>query len=416
MKRILLISLFIIPLQSLASEWIFDRDSTFHSSVNISSDYYFASDAITNEFALAYYQNEFIDNLKKDNVTENLSSLNRFGTEFQAQLKYASQNRTVFGLANSFFSVSLNNRYHINSKFSYDAFQMYFRGNAAYRNKSADLGDFIYNQVYYQQVNFTFGHKFRRGENKFGFAAGLNYNNGQKLYEIKAERATIFTDDQGKYLDLDADIEIHQSDSSADALSSFNGAGCSADLYWYWTNRKNNTLKISATNFGFINWNDQTAFIKADTSFRFNGVDVSDLFLLSDSVKETISLDSSLVEPYLSVREKKSYFYLLPANVNISYQYMLPHGINLEGSLEYLFFAGSTLRESLAITYEINGKTNVSLKTSYGGYAGFNAGLAFSSFFLKRWRITVQSDYLSSMINPKNGNAQGAFVSLTAYF
>jgi len=403
-------------LPSIASDWIFDRDSTFHNSLNISSDYYFASNAITNQFALAYFRNEFIDNGKKNNVTENLSSLNRFGTDLLAQIKYSSTNKTIFNLPNSFYSISLNSRYHVNSEFKYDAFQLFFRGNSAYKNKSADLGSFVYNQVFYQQVNFTFGHKYRRDENIFGFAAGLNYNNGQRLYEIDAERATILTDEQGKYLDLDANIEIYQSDSSADDLSAFNGAGCSADAYWFWTDKKNNTLKISATNFGFINWNGETAYIKADTALRFNGVDVSDLFLLSDSVKEVISLDSSLVEPYLSEREKKSYFYLLPANLSISYQYRLKHGINLEGSLEYLFFAGSTLRESLTVFYEFNSKSNVSLKASYGGYTGFNAGLAFTTFFLKRWRFTAQSDYLTGMFNSQQGIAQGAFVSLTAYF
>jgi Family of unknown function (DUF5723) len=415
-KKILFLSILSFHLKAHASDWIFDRDSTFHNSLTISSDYYFASNAITNQFALAYFRNEFIDNVKKDNVTDHLSSLNRFGTEFLAQIKYSSTNKTIFNLPNSFFSVSLNSRYHVNSEFKYDAFQLYFRGNSAYRNKTADLGSFVYNQVYYQQVNFTFGHKFKRDENKFGFAAGLNYNNGQKLYVIDAERATIFTDDQGKYLDLDANIEIHQSDSSNDELSSFNGAGCSADLYWFWTNKKNNTLKISATNFGFISWNSETAFIKADTALRFNGVDVSNLFLLSDSVKEVISLDSSLVEPYLSEREKKNYFYLLPANLSLSYQYQLQHGINLEGSVEYLFFAGSTLRESLTISYEFNSKSNVSLIASNGGYTGFNAGLAFTTFFLNRWRFTAQSDYLTGMFNSSQGIAQGAFVSLTAYF
>jgi hypothetical protein len=415
-KRLLIILFIFFQVKSFASGWIFDADSTYHNSVDLSSGYFFGSNAITNQFALAYFRGEFIDEAKKNIVTGNLSDNNRFGVESMVQLKYNSKNRKVFGLPNSFFSIALNTRYHINSKFRYDAFEIYFRGNEDYRNKTADLGNFAYNQVFYQQFNFTFGHEYKRNENKLGYAFGLNYNNGQKLFEIKSEHATVFTEKDGRYLDLNASVDIHQSDSSRDELSSINGAGTSADIYFYRTSKNNNTLKFSATNFGFIKWNDQTAHISADTSFRFEGIDVSNLFLLSDSVKETISIDSSLVEPYLSAREKKSYMYALPANLFLSYQYRLAHGMRIEGGLEYLCFAGSTLREMLTFSYEFSPQNSVSLITSHGGYTGFNAGLAFSTFFLHRWRFTAQSDYLTGMIDYSKGNAQGAFISITAYF
>lgn len=401
----------------MATDWIFDRDSTFKNAFSLSNDYYFASNAITNEFALQYFQNGFIDNEMKSRVESNLEDHNRFGIDFITQLKYTSLNKTIFSLPNSFYSISLNNRYHVNSEFTSGAFKLYFKGNKEFRNKIVGLSDFKYNQVFYQQLNFTFGHKYKIDENKFGYAAGLSFNKGQKLYEISSDRASLFTENDGIYLDLDANLKIHQSDSSSESdLSAFNGAGASADLYWFWTNKKNNTLKISATNFGFINWNSQTAFISADTSFRFNGVDVTDLFLFSDSLRENISLDSSLVQPYLSAREKNSYFYMLPALVDVSYEYKLPHEMSIEAGINYMFFAGYNLREYLTFTCEFYKHVDVSVRFSYGGYSDFNAGLGFSALILKRLRFTAQSDYLSSMLNPQSGTGQGAFVSLTGYF
>ena len=415
-KNILIIFL-LSNLNSPASNLISDRDSSGGKSFTIASDYYYASDAITNKFALTFYKNEFIDDALKNSVSENLSSQNHFGIGLKGEIKYYSGNKTIFNLSNSFFSVSINNRFHVNCSFKNDAFEIFFRGNKSYAGKTAMLGEFNYEQLLYQQINFTFGHIYKINENVFGYSGGISFNKGQKLYTITANRASLYTQSRGEYIDLDAGMEIYQSDSSNNGLSAWNGTGASTDFSFYWLDKKSNKLNLSINNFGFINWNDQTAYIKVDTSFRFTGVDATELFQFSDSVHETISLDSSLVEPYLTVREKKSHRTVLPSQLSLSYQYIItPERFNIEGTLDYLFFAESTIHESVTFTYLINNLNSISLITSNGGYTGFNLGLAFKTRFLKSFLLSVQSDYISSMLNQNNGQAQGAFVSLTTYF
>lgn len=417
MKKIFSPLFILITVNSIASDWIVKPDSSFKHSIGIVTDYYFASNSITNRFALSYYLGEFIDDSKKNSVSKNLSLLNRFGLGLNNEIKYIRHNKTIFNLPNSFFSISLSNHYHINSSFKKDLFELYFRGNKSYAGKKADLGEFIYNQIVYQKLNFIFGHNFNVNENNFGYSAGLSLNKGQKFNKISTSRASLFTETNGEYLDLNANLEIHQSDSLKNKIKDWNGTGCSIDFAFYWKNKKNNILKVTAANFGFIKWNNNSAHVFADTSFRFEGIDVSYLFLLTDSVKETVSLDSSLAEPYLSVREKKNYNTPLPALLSISYLYVLkPQKLNLEFEINYLFFAGYKLRESLALTYYINNINRLSLKTSFGGYTGFQTGLSYSTQFLKNWVFSIQSDYLTGLINPDKGKAQGAFVSLTSYF
>ena len=149
-------------MQAHAEDWIFVRDSTHKNSVNLSNEYFFASSAITNEFALRYFQNGFIDDEMKLRVSKNFEDQNRFGAEFNTQIKYSSLNKNLFSLPNSFYSISLSNRYHVNSNFTPGAFELYFRGNKELRNTTVELSDFKYNQVFYQQLNFTFGHKYMR--------------------------------------------------------------------------------------------------------------------------------------------------------------------------------------------------------------------------------------------------------------
>ena len=170
MKRTFLILFILIKTNSFASDWISNPDSSFHHSIELSTDYFFASNVITNRFALSYFKGEFIDDAQKNIVSKNLSTLNRFGSGFNNELKFTRHNNTIFNLPHSFYSVAISNHYHINSTFKKDAFELYFRGNKLYAGKKADLGEFTYNQVLYQQLNLTFGHDYNVNENYFGYS------------------------------------------------------------------------------------------------------------------------------------------------------------------------------------------------------------------------------------------------------
>ncbi len=396
---------------------MFHPDSAFRHRISFSGNYFFESNAITNRFALSYYQKEFIDNSEKDNVSDNLGLINRLGIQANMELNYTKRNDTVFGLPHSYYSVGIANRYHINSRFRQDVFELYFRGNKNYEGKEADLSDFVYNQIYYQQINFTFGHSYNHGQNTFGFSAGLDFNKGQKFYRIDAPHATLFTEIYGESLDLDANIKLRQSDSSTTDIFTWNGTGGSADLSFWWSDKKRNRLNFSVGNVGFIQWSKNSTYVKADTSFRFEGIDVSYLFDLEDTIKRNLTLDSSLVEPYLSEREKKNYMSPLPCLLDLNYEFNLQPGeIDLGASVSYLLFAESQIRGSASLNYTINYKHRLSLLLNYGRYSRIQAGLAYKVMFLQRWMLNVGSDFLSSMLDSKNGTAQGAFLSLSAYF
>ena len=416
MKNIFLIIFSFLSINSIATDWEYYKVPPLRHSLGISSTYFFESDAITNRFALAYFRNEFLDNKKKDAVSNELSKLNHFGAGFINEIKYSKYNDTIFNLAHSFYSISIRDIYHLNCKFSKDAFELFFRGNKAYAGKNALLSDFIFNQIIYRQVNFTFGHEYKFDKDKFGFQAGLSLNFGRQLYRITSPKATLYTDINGEYLDLNADISIHRSDSSNNELSSLNGFGFSGDFSFFWKNERNNKLSISVENFGYIRWNNQSSFTHTDTTFRFEGIDISDVFLLKDSIHKTISLDSSLVEPYLTDKEKKNFSYNLPAMFKLTYRYILkPEKLDLEGEISYFSNTESSPQESLSLGYSFLKNQRFALKGTYGGFTGFRMGINCEFLILKRWMLTLQSDQLSGMFK-SDGNAQGAFLSLSAYF
>jgi hypothetical protein len=342
--------------------------------------------------------------------------LNRLGAGFNTEFRYSQKTDSLFGLPNSFYSIGLINRYHINSIFKEHLFELYFRGNKQFAGDEVDMGSFLYNQVFYQQLNFTFGHIFNRNEDEYGWTIGLSLLKGQKFYRISSEEAELFTETHGDYLELDADISIHQSDSAGTKVTDINGIGGSLDFSFYWKDYNNNTLTFTAKNLGAIQWNNKSVYVHADTAFRFDGIDFSDIFDLSDTIETKISLDSSLVQPYLSIREKEKYLSAVPAYISLSYHHILNSKINIEGEVGHLLFAGALPYQSASFHYTAANNHRFTLRVSNGSYYGLQAGLGYRVTILKRWVFQAQSDYLSSMLNSENGTAQGAFVSLTAYF
>ncbi len=416
MKKILATLFIFISIQSFSAEWELNPLSGFRHSLQLSARFSFVSDAITNKFALDYFTNKFITTDRKDEVSKNLSAKNKLGIGFNSEIQYASYDDTIFGLKHSFYSVAIRNNYHINGRFSRDAFELYFRGNKSYAGKNADLSDFLFNQIAYQQFNFTFGHEYKYELNKFGWNTGLSLNKGQDFNLIEVKRAHIFTAEDGEYIDLDADIDLNRSDSSANTLLSWKGTGASIDGQFYWKNKKNNKVTLFISNAGFIKWNNNSSFVHADTSFRFEGIDVSDIFLLSDTIRDPISLDSSLVEPYLTARLKRSHTTKLPGFIGVSYLYNLkPEKLSIEAGINYLFFADADLLETIRLVYTLHAQQQIGLIASNGGYGEFRAGISFTTTLFKRWQLSLESDCLSSTFS-SNGRAQGAFVSLSAHF
>jgi hypothetical protein len=396
------------------TEWRDNHFGKYRNAVGISTDYFFDSDAITNELALEYLNKGFITDEMKDRVTEKLSDMNRLGAQENNEIYYMRFD-SVFGMKNSFYSFRLNNRYHFNSTFSRDVFELYFRGNKDFAGKQADLNDFVFQELFYQQFNFSFGHRYYRGENLFGYMAGLTFNKGQKHYLLEAEKALIYTDVYGEYIDLDVNGKLYMSDSSANRFGAFKGMGFSGDFSFYWQSKNKNMLTLTAENLGYIRWNSNSTYVPIDTVFHFEGIDVSYLFDLEDTIRKTISLDSSLVEPYLTHREKKSYIKPTPALLKVNYRYILqPEKMNLEGEAGYLMFATANPYGSVKFNYII-ANDQFGLKLRYGGYDGFNVGLSWRIQFLDRWLFSAESDYLTSMLN-SGSSGHGALITVAAYF
>ncbi len=389
-------------------------DSGKTNKIFIQGDYLFGSNAITNKFVSDYFLGKFLTTKTKDEVSSKLEAVNRMGAEYNFTIGLTQSCDSLFGLNHSFLTFSFSDHYHVDARFKKDVFELYFRGNKRYEDKTADLSNFNLNLLHYQQFAINIGHRFLINERGYGWSAGLRLSKGQTFLNLSSTDARLYTARYGDYLDLTAALTLRRSDSTKTKLEAWNGTGVSTDLSFFWTDENKNNWQFAIENLGFMSWNGRSSYVHADTSFRFTGVDVSSLFDFADSVHTKINLDSSLVELYLKDRIKKAYTVALPGKISIRFKGKITNNIDLTVAADQFLVSNYLPAVMISPGFKMQ-KHTLNLIAHYGGYSKLYAGIGYS-FEIKGWFLNIQSPYLSGIFTPGKSCAQGTSLSLSKSF
>ncbi len=396
---------------------LFSIGPGFKFVYKIDADYFFASNAITNQLAGEYFRKGFITKDMKDVVSKNLSRRNSFGGEFSASITIGQNLDTIFGLLSGNSFIRLSHRAHINSKFEKDLFEIYFRGNKNYAGQTAELGPLNLKSYTYQQFTYGIERYHQRKQKSIIWSASISLNIGQKYTAFDSPGTSLYTAPDGSFLDLDMHLNIKTNDSSQSKPGSFNGYGFSGSGMLIIKDENQNAWSFSADNLGYIHWTKESADVPVDTTFRFEGIDVSNLFDFSDTIRKVITTDSAYVQAFVTTRRKKSFNDMLPFHFRAAYSAQLnPGKLILQIGAENIFFAGARVRGFSELKYNFKKRHQIAINLSYGGYTFWNVGLAYNGQIGKSWVFRTGTDYLSAMLNKNKGLAQGAFVSLEKYF
>jgi hypothetical protein len=410
------LSIFNLKAQSdfnLADEFMLDTNAS--SKLILHSGYFFSSNAMTNEMAGKYAVNSFITDEVKDGVSKNLESKNRFGAGYDANLFFVFHPDSLKKNFSAFVGVRIRN--HIDSRFPKDLFEMFFRGNKGFADKTADFSDFELQSYQYKQFSVGLANAYPLHSGKLYLGAGINITGGRRFTRIQSEHSTLYTQPEGEYLDADFDILYQRDDSAAAKLLPTEGKGIAIDFFAEYETHSNNKIFIGVENFGNIFWNRYSTNLHIDSAFRFEGIDVSDLFNFNDSLRSTISIDSTYYQNFLTNRVKERITTKLPATFTAAFTHpFLQTRYNVTIGASYLAFANAMVRYFVTGQYKMNAKNEFLLTLAYGGYDGFNVGLKYERQFSHGFSVEVGSDYLSSMILLNKGHSQGAFVSLAKKF
>lgn len=393
----------------------FMKDSTQRFLLDVRSNYFFASDAITNEFASDYYLGKFLADGLKDGVSKNLTDQNLFAGEINWDVSLTFHPDTNNRKVETY--IAYRNRGHVDSRFSKDFFQLFFHGNEMFAGKTADLGDFSFQQFSYRQIVFGISNQFDiPGKGKIFIGADIAINQGMKFLKVKGRSSTLYTDPGGEYIDADLHATIFTDDSAAQHPSKLDGTGYSGDFYLEYETEKS-LLAFSVENFGSIHWNKWSTQVSLDSTFHFDGIDVRDLFDIGDSIKVQTSLDSTFYQNFAKSRTEQRITTQLPMKISGSYSLMFPEcKLTATLGIDVLLNTYSTMRYFAAVNYKINRSNQVGLTMATGGYTGLHGGLSFLHLFPWHLKLEIGSNYLYPMMSFKTGKSQGAYLSLSKSF
>lgn len=169
-----------------------------HANLEFFGHYLSNSNAVTTAFSNAFINPIFIDETLKETSYKRLGDANRFGLDF------------LYGVAATFYpdsswranqhalQISYRQDNFIAAAFTEDVFRLFFGGNAAYADKTADLG----NSAFYNLRNRSIYIDYKKRLKGSAFSFGLGVVQGNNLIETRISDGSLFTEADGNFLDL----------------------------------------------------------------------------------------------------------------------------------------------------------------------------------------------------------------------
>ena len=391
------------------------KDSLYKHEMEMHGDAYINSDAITNEFFFTLLKGRHIDTEIKENVLNRVRYISRWGTDLNYGITWSYSPDSLFGKKGLSTRVEINDRMHANGIFSKDFFEVAMYGNLPFAGKSADLGNFRFNFLRYQQVLFGLEWEADSGRNARGIAISLL--KGEQHFQADVRRADLFTAEDGSYIDLDTKLQTFQSDTSKKGPGAFNGIGVSTDMYYeipYLTWYNEGVMTLNLYDLGFISWNKRSMHHQLDTFFHFEGLEVNDIFDLQENTFPQSDPDS-LLNNNLHY-STGSYVTLLPAIFSITATTYYGKKYIVEKGINYRFGANARPYYYGSFVWNIRPKFLLAWNLSYGGYGKFNAGMETVLKVGKRFKFKVNSFYLAGLALASKMGGAGGSVSISGKF
>jgi hypothetical protein len=367
----------------------------YSMQVHVNSSFEANSNSLNTEMIRFFLSGRYIDENMKDRSLKRMKNQNRLGMEMGTEIGFIHKPDSGFG-KNWSYSVNLGYRFLFGGTFSRDAYRLGLYGNAPFVDERLDLSGLHARFLGYQFLQVGFVKEFAGNKWHKALGFGLGAANANQFFNLSLPRGSLFTREDGQYLDVDADFSFAQNDASKNRFFYPNGFGLFGNLNFAMTDRKRHLIYLKADQFGMMRFNRFSSTRSLDTAFTFSGVNVDNLLEVNGNViNETVD---SLTQG-LSGRTAGGAVWLpMPGRVEIGYSYtVLPRRLFMNLSGDYLLFPGYVPRGTLRITGIPDPFVSVSGTLSYGGWGGFNVGLDLGFHFGQGWHFTLGTQTLQSI-------------------
>ena len=392
----------------------FFQDTTDRVSVNLGTSYTYGSNTINNEFMGKFLFGGKIEQELKESVYSKLVGNNFTGGDLNYAVNVFIPLDSFLRKTNLSLVLGVENVEHVDASFTEDLFRFTFDGNKQFAGRSADIEGTNFNSFIYQQVNL--GLIAKRVKNKRLATEGVIVSliKAQSHEAITIPRGTIFTEQLGKELIVDANYEYNSSDTANTGLKAFNGYGLSTDLFTSFFLKNGDKIRLEMSDFGFMVLNNNSIQQKGDSVYSFEGVEVDNIFDLNDSLLAEISRDSIIDD--ISEEKQGRYTVALPMGFNVNYSKYFNDKWRLDVGVYYKMLANYFPLVYTNTYYYFNDSFAIKGHVSFGGYGKLNTGLAFAKSFKKNLNVHIGTNNIEAFVARGSSYASSGFAGLTVYF
>ncbi len=351
----------------------------------------FASNSLTSGFVLDYLNGKFITEEQKNQTIANFKNKTiKAGEQFNLSLNYQKK----LGESRNFLFFELGESFFYETQFHEDIFILLFKGNKSFENKTALLNPLVINS----HLFFYLKTGLHRYGNRLEFKWNVSYIAAQRLLELETSHGGLFTATDGRFIDLDLQLRSYDFNPISNTLFKISGHGLFTDLIVNYKLSQSSEVGAGLEGLGFINWDQGVTERIVDTSYRFEGFEVSDILdSFSVDIKNPQELKSSFIKERQNISKKTN----LPYIVYLQYsQFLIPdflqlrvqYGMRNSDISDSFLFGAANLFISRSKLFGLNAGT--------GGYGKLNIGAHFAMNFSNNSMIQLYFNSISNLIVP----------------
>lgn len=374
-----------------------DLNEGYRNKIEVTGLFDYNANTVYNELPLAILRGGYLPHdLRQRSLQQLHARRNRIGQVLQARVQWTGA--ACWGKRQRWRPL-VSVAHHVQSGLSFtaDAYDLAFFGNASFQGRTAILGPSGYTQVRYQTIGagLTDAHS--------GSYVRLDLVRGGSLSVVEVDWATLFTGIDGQVLRTNVLGNYSASDTAGRDIGRHNGLGAALSGRWSFRIRPDQKVQFNADleDLGMVVWNDRSVRIAKDTTIRYEGLRVNDLFALDAMiVNEATVLDTfGLRYSHGEIRRMLPFHASLEAVIPIAVRW------RLSVQAEHRHLPGYLPQATTHLSRTIGQRTMVGASVSYGGFGGLRAGLAVKHRLGEHLLVCLSSPQVPAFLLPR---ARGA--------
>ncbi len=370
---------------------------------------HFKIGALTNSLSftkiLNFLNDDFLDEAEKRDLIGDGSRRLRFGYVQETGFSYKNPGYKIFDVYKKGQGLGIRNQFFQSGNLGGDVQKLLFFGNQPYADQTLDLSRSAYSTWYFTSLDYHF-EVLMDSAKPLAMTFSIVVGHGHNSY--KSQGATLFTQPDGEFLDLDLHYKISETRTLSQPLG---GLGVSLGAEKRFRLSPTSAVLVRAQDVGIVQWNNGRSF-SVDSTFRFRGLTVDNLFDVNDSLAES---EAAHLKATLFPQKGDGYLAFLPFALRAEYVKVFRQGwfSGLGLNAQYRYLPGYLPKVGARLFSQLSPKQELTLEVSGGGFNVWSLNVGYHLKISRDWQLQLAVQNLNGLAVPSSagGAALGAGLS-----